>query len=68
MKKILLPASSLALFTSALSAFAFSPAGSDVAYTVNDEAFQGYFVSAGEEAQGSVLIIHDWDGLDLGFK
>lgn len=64
MKKILLPASSLALFALTLPAFAFSPAGNDVAYTVNDEAFQGYFVSAGEEAQGSVLIIHDWDGLD----
>ncbi|TVP51261.1 MAG: dienelactone hydrolase family protein [Halomonas sp.] len=64
MKKILLPTSYIALFTLALPAFAFSPAGTDVQYTVNEEAFQGYFVSAGEDAQGSVLIIHDWDGLD----
>lgn len=64
MKKILLPAGSLALIALALPAFAFSPAGNDITYTVNDEAFQGYFVSAGKEAQGSVLIIHDWDGLD----
>lgn len=64
MKKILLPANSFVLVVLALPAFAFTPAGNDVAYTVNDEAFEGYFVSAGEEAQGSVLIVHDWDGLD----
>lgn len=55
MKKFLLSASSLALLALALLAFAFSPAGNDIAYTVNEEAFQGYFVSVGEEAQGSVL-------------
>ncbi len=64
MKTMLLPASTLTLFTLALPTFAFTPVGNDVAYTVNDEAFQGYFVSGGENAQGSVLIIHDWDGLD----
>ncbi|HSP31556.1 MAG TPA: dienelactone hydrolase family protein [Halomonas sp.] len=64
MKKILLPASTIAFFTLGLPAFAFTPAGNDVSYTVNDEAFQGYFVSGGENSQGSVVIIHDWDGLD----
>ena len=64
MKKILLPASALALFTLALPAMAFSPAGENIAYSVNDEDFQGYFISAGDNTKGSVLIVHDWDGLD----
>ncbi|SDN11391.1 dienelactone hydrolase family protein [Vreelandella arcis] len=64
MKKILLPTSTLALLTLTQAALAFSPAGEDIAYTVNEENFQGYFVSGGEDAKGSVLIVHDWDGLD----
>ena len=64
MKKILLPASVLTLFTLALPAMAYSPAGEDISYSVNEEDFQGYFVSARNSAKGSVLIIHDWDGLD----
>lgn len=64
MEKILLPTGTLALFIVALPAFALSPAGNDILYTINTENFQGYFVSAGEDAQGTLLIIHDWDGLD----
>ncbi|CEP36143.1 MULTISPECIES: dienelactone hydrolase family protein [Halomonadaceae] len=64
MKKILLPVSTLTLLTLALPAMAFSPAGEDIAYSLNEENFQGYFVSAGDNAKGSVLIVHDWDGLD----
>ena len=48
----------------ALPAFAFSPAGQDVSYQIGDEAFEGYFVEANGETKGSVLIVHDWDGLD----
>jgi len=47
-----------------LPAFAFTPAGQDVSYQVGDEAFEGYFVEANGETKGSVLIVHDWDGLD----
>lgn len=46
------------------SAHAFTPAGQDIVYDVNGEAFEGYLASAEGEARGSVLIIHDWDGLD----
>ncbi|WP_447044227.1 dienelactone hydrolase family protein [Vreelandella sp. H-I2] len=64
MKKILLPGSALTLLFLALPASAFSPAGKDIAYNVNGEDFLGYFITGGENAKGSVLIIHDWDGLD----
>lgn len=46
------------------SAHAFSPAGSDIVYDVDGEAFEGYLSLAEGEAMGTVLIIHDWDGLD----
>ena len=64
MNKTLLPLGVLTLLPLALPALAFSPAGNDVTYTVNEENFQGYFISAGENTHGTVLIIHDWDGLD----
>lgn len=48
----------------ALNAHAASPAGDDIAYAVGDETFEGYLSSAEGEAKGTVLIIHDWDGLD----
>ncbi len=64
MKKILFSTGVLTLFSAALPAMAYSPAGDDSLYRVNDEAFQGYFVSGGAAPKGSVLIIHDWDGLD----
>jgi len=46
------------------SALAFEPAGQDVTYDVADEAFEGYLARAEGESRGSVLVIHDWDGLD----
>lgn len=45
-------------------AHAYTPAGTDLVYEVNGEAFEGYLATAEGEARGSVLIIHDWDGLD----
>jgi len=64
MKKILLPTSTIAMLSLTQAALAFSPAGQDIAYSMDDEDFQGYFVSGGDDAKGSVLIVHDWDGLD----
>jgi dienelactone hydrolase len=54
----------VALGAFALNAHAVSPAGDDIAYDVGDETFEGYLSSAEGEAKGTVLIIHDWDGLD----
>ncbi|ANT61973.1 dienelactone hydrolase [Salipiger sp. CCB-MM3] len=34
----------------------------DISYTVNDEAFTGYWAEA-ESPKGLVLIMHDWDGM-----
>ncbi|CAM3576977.1 dienelactone hydrolase family protein [Halomonas lysinitropha] len=53
-----------ALGLAAGSALAFEPSGQDVTYDVAGEAFEGYLATAEGEARGSVLIIHDWDGLD----
>ncbi|WP_336273055.1 dienelactone hydrolase family protein [Vreelandella indica] len=64
MKKILICGSTLTLLALALPALAFSPAGEDISYSVNGEDFQGYFITGGNNAKGSVLIVHDWDGLD----
>ncbi len=58
---------SLVLFAAlgaATGAHAYTPSGSDVVYQVGEEAFEGYFASADGEASGTVLIVHDWDGLD----
>ena len=49
----------LSLLTLTLAAPAFAE---DVAYTVDGEAFTGYYAAA-ENAAGTVLIIHDWDGM-----
>lgn len=38
-------------------------AGGPVAYTVNSEPFEGYYVSPGAKAP-LVLLVHDWDGLN----
>ncbi len=43
----------------ALAAPAFAD---DLSYTVNGEVFTGYWAEA-ENAKGTVLIIHDWDGM-----
>ena len=49
----------LTLATIALAAPALAE---DVAYEVEGEAFTGYYAAA-ENAAGTVLIIHDWDGM-----
>lgn len=56
--------SALALALTAGGALAFEPTGEEVAYRIDGEAFEGYLSLAEGEARGSVLIIHDWDGLD----
>ena len=38
--------------------------GEDVDYEVDGEAFTGYLSPAEGESRGTVLIIHDWDGID----
>ncbi|XKE45289.1 dienelactone hydrolase family protein [Halomonas organivorans] len=38
-------------------------AGQPLDYGVGEETFTGYFAPADDEARGTVLIIHDWDGL-----
>ncbi|MFP4463261.1 MAG: dienelactone hydrolase family protein [Guyparkeria sp.] len=40
------------------------PAGEDIAYEVDGEAFEGYLSPAEGESRGTVLIVHDWDGID----
>lgn len=53
----------IAALVLAVSPFAASAAGgSHITYTVNGQAYEGYYVSAGNEAP-LVLVIHDWDGL-----
>lgn len=54
MKPILTAVSAMALATAA--------AAEDVSYTVEGEAFTGYWAAA-DNAKGTVLIIHDWDGM-----
>ena len=38
-------------------------AGEAVTYEVNGEAYEGWFEPAATAARGTVLIVHDWDGL-----
>ncbi|MEH6451524.1 MAG: dienelactone hydrolase family protein [Psychromonas sp.] len=38
-------------------------AAEQVSYQVNGQDYQGYFAKAEGESKGSVLLIHDWDGL-----
>lgn len=59
--------SRLSLSSSLLCSITLAPgawAGETIDYSVDGEDFQGYFASAGDQAKGSVLVIHDWDGLD----
>ena len=44
-----------------LSSTAFA-AGKDVTYTINNQPYQGYYISPSADAP-LVLLIHDWDGL-----
>lgn len=43
-------------------AFAAPALAEDVNYTVDGEAFTGYWAAA-DDAKGTVLVIHDWDGM-----
>ena len=35
----------------------------NVTYTVDDEAYEGYYAKADEPNAPFILLIHDWDGL-----
>ncbi|TDB04629.1 dienelactone hydrolase family protein [Halomonas marinisediminis] len=59
----LLPAT-MALAMTAGGVQAFEPSGEEIPYRVDGEAFAGYLSLAEGQSRGSVLIIHDWDGLD----
>ncbi|MEC9020835.1 MAG: hypothetical protein VYE34_05765, partial [Pseudomonadota bacterium] len=37
--------------------YGYTPSGKDITYGLNGESFEGYLVSAGEDAKGSVLIV-----------
>lgn len=54
----------LALMTPLLCLPLSALGGESVTYDIDGESFEGYFAPAEEDARGSVLIIHDWDGLD----
>jgi dienelactone hydrolase len=51
-----------ALLLFALPAAAIGAAGSSVTYTINGQAYEGYYVSPFDGAP-FVMLIHDWDGL-----
>ena len=48
---------------SALAAANEQRRGEDVRYTLDGNAYEGYFVAPGAESRGLVLLMHDWDGL-----
>jgi dienelactone hydrolase len=64
MRSALPPIALLASLGLATGAHAFTPAGNDIVYEVSDETFEGYYATASGEASGTVLIVHDWNGLD----
>src|SRR5918999_4686925 len=39
-------------------------AGEEVVYEVDGQPYAGYYAAPAGDAQGLVIIIHDWDGLD----
>ncbi|WP_372592049.1 dienelactone hydrolase family protein [Guyparkeria sp.] len=42
----------------------WAPSGEDIGYQVDGEPFEGYLSPADGESRGTVLVIHDWDGID----
>ena len=42
----------------------WEPSGEDIGYEVGNETFEGYLSPAEGESRGTVLVIHDWDGID----
>lgn len=55
------------ILATALAALLALPAvaGEAVSYTANGETFEGYFAAAEGTSRGLVVIVHDWDGLDI---
>ena len=51
-----------ALLLLALPAAAFGTMGNSVTYTIDNRAYEGYYVSPADKAP-FVMLIHDWDGL-----
>jgi dienelactone hydrolase len=49
-------------FLLTVSSVVFGATGSSVTYQVNDESYEGYYISPDKRAP-LVLLIHDWDGL-----
>lgn len=42
----------------------WEPGGKDITYQVGNEQFEGYLSPAVGESRGTVLLVHDWDGID----
>lgn len=52
--------------TALAAAMLAAPAAADpVTYRIGEQKFEGFFVPADGEARGLVVIVHDWDGLDV---
>ncbi len=49
-------------FLLTVSTIALGATGASVAYQINGESYEGYYISPGKQAP-FVLLIHDWDGL-----
>lgn len=64
MRPLTVPLTLLCTLGLATGAHAFEPASEDIAYEIGDDTFEGYFASGGDMARGTVLIVHDWNGLD----
>lgn len=45
-----------------VSAVSFGATGASVAYSVNGQSYEGYYISPSDQAP-LVMLIHDWDGL-----
>lgn len=64
MRSALLPLLLLTALGLATAVNAATPGAHNVVYEVGDEAFEGYYAPASGEARGTILIVHDWNGLD----
>lgn len=64
MRPASLPFALLTAFGLASGAHAYAAPGSQVVYEIGDEMFEGYYAAAHGDASGTVLIVHDWNGLD----
>lgn len=57
-----IPILTLTMLGTLFSSSAFS--GTKIDYKVGNETFEGYLAKPKGDAQGLVIVIHDWDGLD----